>query len=68
MKALQWMVALGAVLVLIAGTAPAQGPSVRTRNLLAAAGEDPDERPGRPVGAEAQCLRLAYRLVRQRFG
>jgi leucyl aminopeptidase len=26
------------------------------------------ERPGRPVGAEAQCLRLAYRLVRQRLG
>jgi leucyl aminopeptidase len=26
------------------------------------------ERPGRPVGAEAQCLRLAYRLIRQRFG
>lgn len=26
------------------------------------------ERPGRPVGAEAQCVRLAYRLVRERCG
>lgn len=26
------------------------------------------ERPGRPVGAEAQCARLAYRLVRERCG
>ena len=26
------------------------------------------ERPGRPVGAEAQCLRLAYRLIRERCG
>lgn len=26
------------------------------------------DRPGRPVGAEAQCVRLAYRLVRSRFG
>lgn len=26
------------------------------------------ERPGRPVGAEAQCARLAYRLVRARCG
>lgn len=26
------------------------------------------ERPGRPVGAEAQCARLIYRLVRSRFG
>jgi leucyl aminopeptidase len=26
------------------------------------------ERPGRPVGAEAQCARLAYRLIRERCG
>ena len=26
------------------------------------------ERPGRPIGAEAQCLRLAYRYIRTRFG
>jgi leucyl aminopeptidase len=26
------------------------------------------DRPGRPVGAEAQCVRLAYRLIRSRFG
>jgi leucyl aminopeptidase len=26
------------------------------------------ERPGRPVGAEAQCLRLVDRLVAERFG
>jgi leucyl aminopeptidase len=26
------------------------------------------ERPGRPVGAEAQCARLAYRLIRARCG
>lgn len=26
------------------------------------------ERPGRPVGAEAQCLRLADRLIAERFG
>lgn len=26
------------------------------------------DRPGRPVGAEAQCARLAYRLIRARFG
>ncbi len=26
------------------------------------------DRPGRPVGAEAQCARLAYRLIRSRFG
>jgi leucyl aminopeptidase len=26
------------------------------------------ERPGRPVGAEAQCLRLADRLILERFG
>lgn len=31
-------------------------------------GWNPRERPGRPVGAEAQCLRLAYRLVRERCG
>jgi leucyl aminopeptidase len=29
---------------------------------------NPKERPGRPVGAEAQCMRLAYRLIRERFG
>ncbi|MBU3671555.1 MAG: leucyl aminopeptidase family protein [Sinobacteraceae bacterium] len=29
---------------------------------------NPRERPGRPVGAEAQCLRLADRLVAARFG
>jgi leucyl aminopeptidase len=29
---------------------------------------NPKERPGRPVGAEAQCLRLAYRLIRERCG
>ncbi len=29
---------------------------------------NPRERPGRPVGAEAQCVRLAYQLIRQRFG
>jgi leucyl aminopeptidase len=29
---------------------------------------NPRERPGRPVGAEAQCARLAYRLIRQRLG
>jgi leucyl aminopeptidase len=26
------------------------------------------ERPGRPVGAEAQCVRGLYRLLRERFG
>ncbi|GMU68733.1 MAG: hypothetical protein AMXMBFR37_10650 [Steroidobacteraceae bacterium] len=26
------------------------------------------ERPGRPVGAEAQCLRALYRLIRARYG
>ncbi len=26
------------------------------------------DRPGRPVGAEAQCLRLADRLIAERFG
>jgi len=29
---------------------------------------NPRERPGRPVGAEAQCVRLVERLVRERFG
>jgi leucyl aminopeptidase len=29
---------------------------------------NPRERPGRSVGAEAQCLRLAERLIRERFG
>ncbi len=29
---------------------------------------NPKERPGRPVGAEAQCVRALYRLIRQRFG
>lgn len=29
---------------------------------------NPRERPGRPVGAEAQCVRGLYRLLRQRFG
>ena len=31
-------------------------------------GWNPRERPGRPVGAEAQCLRLADRLIAARFG
>ena len=26
------------------------------------------DRPGRPVGAEAQCVRAAYALIRERFG
>ncbi len=26
------------------------------------------ERPGRPIGAEAQCVRALYRLIRARFG
>ena len=26
------------------------------------------ERPGRPVGAEAQCVRALYRLIRRRYG
>jgi leucyl aminopeptidase len=26
------------------------------------------ERPGRPIGAEAQCVRALYALIRQRFG
>ncbi len=29
---------------------------------------NPRERPGRPIGAEAQCLRLVDRLVRERYG
>jgi len=29
---------------------------------------NPKERPGRPVGAEAQCVRSLYRLIRGRFG
>ena len=29
---------------------------------------NPRERPGRPVGAEAQCVRSLYRLIRSRFG
>ncbi len=29
---------------------------------------NPKERPGRPVGAEAQCVRSMYWLIRQRFG
>ncbi len=29
---------------------------------------NPRDRPGRPVGAEAHCVRLAYRLVRERCG
>jgi len=29
---------------------------------------NPKERPGRPVGAEAQCVRALYRLIRERFG
>jgi leucyl aminopeptidase len=28
---------------------------------------NPRERPGRPVGAEAQCVRAAYRLIQRRF-
>ena len=31
-------------------------------------GWNPKDRPGRPVGAEAQGVRALYRLVRQRFG
>jgi len=31
-------------------------------------GWNPKERPGRPVGAEAHCVRSLYRLVRRRFG
>jgi len=29
---------------------------------------NPKERPGRPVGAEAQCVRSLYRLIRSRLG
>jgi leucyl aminopeptidase len=29
---------------------------------------NPKERPGRPVGAEAQCVRALYSLIRQKFG
>lgn len=29
---------------------------------------NPRERPGRPVGAEAQCVRALYRLIRARYG
>jgi leucyl aminopeptidase len=28
---------------------------------------NPKERPGRPVGAEAQCVRSLYRLIRARY-
>jgi leucyl aminopeptidase len=31
-------------------------------------GWNPKERPGRPVGAEGQCIRALYGLIRQRFG
>jgi leucyl aminopeptidase len=31
-------------------------------------GWNPKERPGRPLGAEAQCVRALYRLIRRRFG
>jgi len=48
-KPLQWIVAIGVVLALAAGLASAQELRLCPRNLLAAAGEDPDERPGRPV-------------------
>jgi leucyl aminopeptidase len=29
---------------------------------------NPRERPGRPVGGEAHCLRMAHRLIRERIG
>ena len=29
---------------------------------------NPRERPGRPIGGEAHCLRMAHRLVRERIG
>ena len=29
---------------------------------------NPKDRPGRPLGAEAQCVRALYQLIRQRFG
>jgi len=31
-------------------------------------GWNPRERPGRPVGGEAHCLRMAHRLIRERVG
>jgi leucyl aminopeptidase len=31
-------------------------------------GWNPKERPGRPQGAEAQCVRALYQLIRRRFG
>jgi len=31
-------------------------------------GWNPKDRPGRPLGAEAQCVRALYRLIRRRFG
>ena len=31
-------------------------------------GWNPKDRPGRPLGAEAQCMRALYRLIRHRFG
>jgi leucyl aminopeptidase len=31
-------------------------------------GWNPKERGGRPLGAEAQCVRAAYQLIRRRFG
>jgi leucyl aminopeptidase len=31
-------------------------------------GWNPKDRPGRPLGAEAQCVRALYRLIRHRFG
>jgi leucyl aminopeptidase len=29
---------------------------------------NPKDRPGRPLGAEAQCVRALYQLIRQRYG
>jgi leucyl aminopeptidase len=29
---------------------------------------NPKDRPGRPLGAEAQCVRVLYQLIRRRFG
>jgi leucyl aminopeptidase len=29
---------------------------------------NPKDRPGRPLGAEAQCIRALYQLIRRRFG
>ena len=31
-------------------------------------GWNPKERPGRPIGAEGQCIRALYGLIRQRYG